>query len=188
MNSCPIEGECARFPMRDYDALERELNSMRERLTVLEPRYAAMTEELDRITEPGSRLQSEFPKIRGQGFEFRGQFFAERTCIGIYFALMQRLWTEFSEHRNAMAKAAGRNGRSRSYIAQTPEELFRDQPSEWSRRHSQLLVNGWFIDTNMNPKQMQTILKLVLAAVGLVWGKHVKVVWRGISWESTQMR
>jgi hypothetical protein len=163
--------------MADYDALEREVSSTRERLKLLEPRYAAMTEQLDRITGLGSRVQPEFPKTRGPGFEFCGQFFAERSCIAIHFALLRRLWTEFPEHRSAMAKAAGRSGRSRSYIARSPEELFRDQPAEWSRRHSQLLVDGWFIDTNMNPKQMQAILKSVLAPVGLAWGKDVKVVW-----------
>ena len=93
---------------------------------------------------------------------------------------MRRLWTEFPAHRDAMAKSARRNGRSRSYVPRTPDDLFRDRSAEWSRQHSCLLVDGWFIDTDMNSKQMWTILRSVVAAAGLEWGKDVKVVWRGI--------
>jgi hypothetical protein len=179
MNTDPMENECARFPIGHYDALERELSSTRERLKVLEPRYAAMTERLDRITSPVSRAQPEPLSIRRRGFEFRGQFVAHWSCIGIHRALMRRLWTEFPQHRDVTAKAACSNGRSRSYVGRTPEDLFRDRSAEWSRQHSCLLVDGWFIDTNMNPKQMRTILRSVVVAAGLEWGKDVKVVWRG---------
>jgi hypothetical protein len=175
-----VECECGRFPIADYEALEREVSSMRERLNVLEPRYAAMTEQLDRITSPANRVQSEPLKIKRRGFEFRGQFFPKWSCIGIHVALMRRLWTEFPEQRDAMAEAAARNARSRSYVARTPEELFRGHPADWSRRHSRLLVEGWFVDTNMNPGKMQAILKSAVTAAGLVWGQDVKVVWRGI--------
>jgi hypothetical protein len=180
MNTDLTEGECARFPINAYDALEREVSSTRERLKVLEPRYAAMTEQLDRVTSPVSRVQPEPLTIRRRGFEFRGQFVAQWSCIGIHWALMRRLWTEFPQHRDVMAKAACRNGRSRSYVARTPENLFRDRSAEWSRQHSCLLVDGWFIDTNMNPKQMRTILRSVVPAAGLEWGKDVKVAWRGL--------
>lgn len=93
---------------------------------------------------------------------------------------MHRLWTDFPEHRDAMAAAAKQNSRSRTYVARTSEELFHGQSAEWSRRHSRMLVEGWFIDTNMNPKQMQKILRSAVAVVGLEWGKDVKVVWRGM--------
>ncbi len=173
----PMESECARFPIGDYDELERALSSTRERLKVLEPRYAAMTERLERITSPVSWVQREPLHIRRRGFEFRGQFVGQWSCIGIHRALMRRLWAEFPQYRDVMAKAACRNGRSRSYVARTPEDLFRDRSAEWSRQHSCLLVDGWFLDTNMNPKQMRTILRSVVAAAGLEWGKDVKVVW-----------
>ena len=179
MNPDMTPSECARFPMGDYDALEREVTSIRERLMILEPRYTAMTERLDRITSPVTRTPAESVILRHRGFEWRGQFFAERSCIGIHHALMRRLWTEFPEQRDVMLAAVGSNSRSRSYVARTPEALFRNQSAAWSRRHSRTLVEGWFIDTNMNPEQMQTILRLGAAAVGLTWGKDVKVVWRG---------
>jgi hypothetical protein len=177
MNTCMANSDCAQFPISDYDALEREVSSMRARMRLVEPRYEAMTEQLDRITTPGSRAQPEPPETRGRGYEFRGQFFRARTCIEIHGALMEKLWTEFPEQRPAMAEAAARDSRSRSYIARRPEDLFRDRSADWSRRHSRRLVDGWFIDINMNPKQMQAILKSVVAAAGLLWGKDVKVMW-----------
>jgi hypothetical protein len=180
MNTDLTESQCAQFPMNDYDALEREVCSTRERLKILEPQYAAMTEQLDRITSPVHRIRPEPLKISSRGFEFRGQFVAQWSCIGIHRALMRRLWTEFPQHRDAMAKAAGRTGRSRSYVARTPVDLFPDRSPEWSRQHSCRLMDGWFIDTNMNPKQMRTILRSVVAAAGLEWGKDVKVVWRAV--------
>jgi hypothetical protein len=172
--------ECSQFPIRDYDALERELASMRQRLQALEPRFAAMTEQLDRITAPGPRIVPDQARVRRRGFEFRNQFFPEYSCIGIHYALIRRLWIDFPEHRDAMAAAAKQSSRSRSYVARTPDDLFDGQSAGWSRRHSRVLVEGWFIDTNMNPKQMQKILRSVVAVVGLEWEKDVKVVWRGM--------
>jgi hypothetical protein len=178
MNTDPMENECAHFPIADYEALEWEVSSLRKRLTTLEPRYAALTELFDRVTRPMFRGEPGKPQARRRGFEFRGQFFAGWACIGIYLELMQRLWTEFPDGREAMASAANRNSRSRAYVARARGDLFQGKSAEWARRHSRRLVDDWFVDTNMNPDQMQAILKSMVTAAGLEWGKDVNVNWR----------
>ena len=52
MNTNSQDAACAAFPIRDYEQLEAELNTVRLRLAALQPHHAAMAEELDRITRP----------------------------------------------------------------------------------------------------------------------------------------
>jgi hypothetical protein len=178
MNTYSTETDCAHFPIADYETLEREVSSLRTRLTTLEPRYAALTELLDRGTLPTSKAEPAKRQARRRGIEFRGQFFAGWSCIGIYLELMHRLWTEFPDGREAMASAANRNSRSRAYVARARGDLFQGKSAEWTRRHSRRLVDDWFVDTNMNPDQMQAILKSMVTAAGLEWGRDVNVDWR----------
>lgn len=178
MNAPSTETECAQFPIADYEAIEREVCSLRTRLTTLEPRYAVLTEQLDRVTRPSSKLEPEKSQVRRRGFEYRGQFFAGWSCIGIYLDLMHRLWTDFPDVRKTMAVAANSNSRSRSYVARVPGDLFQGKSAEWTRRHSRRLVDDWFVDTNMNPGQMQAILRSMVTAAGLKWSRDVNVNWR----------
>ena len=76
-----------------------------------------------------------------------------------------------------MASAANRNSRSRAYVARAREKLFQGKTAEWTRRHSRRLIDDWVVDTNMNPGQMRAILKSIVTAVGLVWGRDVNVNW-----------
>jgi hypothetical protein len=174
MNTYSTEIDCAHFPIAEYDALEREAPSLRTRLT----RYAELTELFERLTRPAARVEPAKPQARRRGFEYRGQFFSGWSCIGIYLHLLKRLWTEFSDSREAMAAAANRHTRSRAYVARARETLFQGKSAEWTRRHSRRLIDEWFVDTNMNPGQMQAILRSMVTAVGLEWGRDVSVNWR----------
>jgi len=178
MNTCSTEAECAQFPIADYEAIEREVCSLRTRLTTLEPRYAALTELLDRVTRPPSKVEPAKSQARRRGFGYRGQFFTGWSCIGIYLDLMHRLWTDFPDGRERMGAAANSNSRSRAYVARDRGDLFPGKSAEWTRRHSRRLVDDWFVDTNMNPGQMQAILKSMVAAAGLEWSTDVNVNWR----------
>ena len=40
------------------------------------------------------------------------------------------------------------------------------------------LVDGWFLDTNLNRERMRRILPAAVRAVGLQWGTDVKTYWR----------
>jgi hypothetical protein len=178
MNANSQHAACAAFPIRDYEQLEAELNTVRLRLTALQPQHAAMTEELDRITRPEPHFAAAAVKTIHRGFAYRGTISVHRTCIGVHLALLRRLWSDFPDCRQAMAEAMISNSRSRRYVAPTSRELFRAKSAGWAERHSRHLLDGWYADTNLNPGQMHTILAAAVAATGLQWGQDVKVYWR----------
>jgi hypothetical protein len=178
MSTFAREGDCTRFPIRDYDQLEADLNAVRNLLKTLEPRHAAMTADLERITRPRQQVAGRILRTPQRGFEYRGSFAAHPSCIAIHVNLLRCLWTEFPYRRDEMAAALSSSGRSRSYVARNREGLFHGQPSVWALRHSRPLLDGWYVDTNMNPLQMQKILKVVVAVAGLKWGEDVRVFWR----------
>lgn len=38
-------------------------------------------------------------------------------------------------------------------------------------QHSAALCDGWYVDTNVNKKQIQKILSSAVEASGLIWGQ-----------------
>jgi hypothetical protein len=178
MSTLFTENDCARFPIWDYDELEAELNAVRQKLSTLQPRHLEMTAELDRITRPKRQAGAQVLRTIQRGLEYRGVFAGHGSCIAIHLDVLRHLWTEFPERQEEMVRALRFNGRSRTYVARTREELFRGQTAAWVLRHSRVLVDGWYVDTNMNPQQMQKILREVVAVAGLKWGEDVKVFWR----------
>ena len=167
------------FPMQELEQIEFAIQASKQLLSTLEGRQKKLTEELELITRPRTLAIKSLLKTVGPGFEYRGVLFRHWSYITIYTNLLRRLWAEFPEHRDAMAKAMGRLGRTRVYVAKSFTELFPDRPIEWVLRHSSHLVDGWYMDTNLtNRTQMSRILSAAVAAAGLKWGKDVKAYWQ----------
>ncbi len=64
-------------------------------------------------------------------------------------------------------------GRTRRYIARTPEELYPDREDFRGMRES--LPGGWFVATHMNNVLKKTIIRLAAEVAGLKFGKDVVV-------------
>lgn len=64
-------------------------------------------------------------------------------------------------------------GRTRRYIARTPEELYPDR--EDFRGMRELLPGGWFVATHMNNVVKKTIIRLAADVAGLTFGKDLIV-------------
>jgi hypothetical protein len=64
-------------------------------------------------------------------------------------------------------------GRTRRYIARTPEELYPDR--EDFRGMREPLPGGWFVATHMNNVLKKTIIRLAVEVAGLSFGKDVIV-------------
>jgi hypothetical protein len=114
----------------------------------------------------------------GPGFRYRGEMVTAWSAIDIHVGLMRRLWTDFPELREAMARAMGARGYSRAYIARTPAELFPGKPAAWAAKVSRSLVDGWVIDTNLNRPRIATLMRVAVSATALSWGKDVQAYWR----------
>jgi len=166
------------FPMQELEQIESVIQASRQWIATLEGRRETLTAELDRITRPQPVIPKAPMKTIGPGLEYRGSMSVHWNYIDIHIDLLCRLWTEFPEHREAMAKAMGRYGRTRGYAAKTLAELFPARSTAWAHRYSRTLVDGWYVDVNLNPERMRTILPTAVQAAGLKWGKDVKIYWR----------
>ena len=162
------------FPLQELEQIERAIAAAQDCVATLQLRRELLTGELDRITRPAPPA----PKIIGPGFGYRGEMVRAWSAIDIHAGLLRRLWTDFPERREAMARAMGARGYSRAYVARTPAELFPGKPAAWAAKFSRTLVDGWVIDTNLNRPRIATLTRVAVAAAGLAWGVDAQVFWR----------
>ena len=178
MNAQSTQDNLAQFPIQELTQIETAIQASLQLLAILNDRRGALTAELDRITRPPPAVSKPPLKTIGPGLEYRGTLARHWNYIDIHIDLLRRLWIEFPDRRESMANDMGRYGKTRAYVAQTLDELFPGQPKAWARRYSRKLVDGWYVDTNLNRERMRRVLPAAVAAAGLTWGKDVKAYWR----------
>ncbi|MDO8280687.1 MAG: hypothetical protein Q7T63_21550 [Burkholderiaceae bacterium] len=174
MNPQPQSPLLQTFPLHELAQIERALTAAQDYVATLRQRHDLLSSELERITRPSPPA----PKIVGPGFRYRGEMVTAWSAIDIHVGLMRRLWTDFPEMREAMARAMGARGYSRAYIARTPAELFPGKRAAWAAKFSRSLVDGWVIDTNLNRPRIATLMRVAVSATALSWGKDVQAYWR----------
>jgi hypothetical protein len=168
------------FPIQELEQVEEAIQASQRWLTTLQGRREALTAELEKITRPQVTPTKPTVKTIGPGLEYLGKMSHHWNYIDIHIDLLRRLWTEYPERREAMAQAMGYHGNTRAYVARTLQELFPGQPLPWAQRYSRQLVDGWYIDTNLNRERMHRILPAAVQAAGLKWGQDVKAYWRAM--------
>lgn len=174
-----VSASAFQFPIEELEKIESIIATSRQWLDSLEPRRSMLTSELERVTRPVSQLAAvPAPKPLGMGMMYRGEWVSERKFIDIHEGLLRKLWIDFPDRRCAMAKAMGRFGTSRAYVATSLAELFPFHRPSWARKFSRRLVDGWYVDTNLNPERMQKILPAAIDAAGLKLGEDVTINWR----------
>lgn len=169
-------GKQIQFPIQELEQIDSAIQASQEWLSTLMGRRDALTAELERITRPQVTSNATVMTI-GPGLEYKGEMSAHWNYIDIHIDLLRRLWADFPERREAMAKAMAHCGTTRSYVAKSFTDLFPGRSATWARRYSRTLVEGWFVDTNLNCERMCKILPYAVKAAGLEWGKDVKPYW-----------
>lgn len=166
------------FPLNELDEVEAAIRSTAQWMETLHCRRDALFAELDRLTCPVPTVTAKIAQRVGPGFAYRGEIYRHWTYIDIYVGALRKLWTDFPERRDAMARAMGRYGWSRCYVSTSVGKLFPGMPESNARRFSRTLIDGWFVDTNINLERMCRILPAAVAAAELTWGQDVRVFWR----------
>lgn len=166
------------FPIRELEQIEAAIGTAQNWLATLQTRMEVLTAELDRITRPLVTAATSLPKTIGPGVEYRGTMYQQWNYIDIHIALLTRLWMDFPDQREAMARAVGLCGNTRTYVATNRSELFPAQTDSFAQRFSRNLVDGWYVDTNLGRERMCRILPAAVRAAGLRWGEDVRVYWR----------
>lgn len=178
MNTTPHATAPAPFPMRELEQIEQALISIDQWADTLRQRKMMLTEQLDRLTSPDLPPSPIGPRVISKGFEWRGTHVRCWHDIDVYTGVLQALWEEFPDKRDAMAAAASRCGSYRRYIATSIQALFPGMPLRKAARYARRLVDGWYVDTNLNWERKARILPEVTRAAGLAWGLDVKVYWK----------
>jgi hypothetical protein len=172
-------GPAFQFPIEELESIESIIVKSRQWLETLEHRRSMLTSELDRITSPAPKLDvPTHAKPLGMGLMYKGEWIADRKYIDIHVGLLRKLWVDFPDRRCDMARAMGRFGTSRSYVATSIADLFPHARPSWARRFSRRLVDEWYVDTNLNPERMQKILPAAIEVSGLKFGVDVAINWR----------
>lgn len=166
------------FPMHELDQIEKALGAIDQWRSTLAHRRDVLMGQLDEETRPNPVPPVVVQCVIPRGFEYFGRHEPCWTYIDIHTSLLERLWRDFPERRNAMAEAMARCGASRNYVATSPQSLFPGRSLQWAQRYSRRLVDGWYVDTNLNAERMRRILPVAITAAGLVCGKEVKIHWR----------
>lgn len=166
------------FPIRELEQIEAAIQVSQQWLGTLQGRRDALTAELEKITRPPVVATKPAMKTIGPGLEYLGKMTRHWNYIDIHIDLLRRLWTEFPDHREAMARAMGVYGTTRAYVAKSQVELFPGRSPSFAQRFSRTLVEGWYVDTNLNKERMRRILPAAVAAAGLKWGADVRAFWR----------
>jgi hypothetical protein len=178
MRTQPNPNVQPRFPIQELEQIESAIQTSLVWLETLKGRREALTSELERITRPQPVITRTPTKTIGPGLEYQGEVSTHWNYIDIHIDLLRRLWTNFPDRREAMAKAMSRYGTTRTYVAKTLTDLFPGQPTLWAQRYSRTLVDGWYVDTNLNRERMRRILPAAVGVAGLKWGEDVKIYWR----------
>lgn len=167
------------FPIEELESIESIIAKSRQWLESLELRRSMLTSELDRITRPTPKFDvTPLASPSGMGLMYKGEWIANRKYIDIHVGLLRKLWVDFPDRRCDMARAMGRFGTSRSYVATSISDLFPFARASWARRFSRRLVDEWYVDTNLNPERMQKILPAAVEVSGLKIGVDVTINWR----------
>jgi hypothetical protein len=165
-------------PVQELEQIQSTIQALHQCLSILEARHETLTSDLEYVTRPEPVIKNVSMRKTGRGFEYQGEMFQRRNYIDIHVDLLRRLWTEFPDQRETMAKAISRYGRTRAYVAKTCTELFPNKSSKWTQQYSRVLIDDWYVDTNLNRERMPRILQAAVRAAGLKWGEEVKVYWR----------
>jgi hypothetical protein len=118
------------------------------------------------VTPPGN-------PPRSVGFVFNGQRYPARNArdvlVSVFETLSQRDGT-FLERFAALPK----HGRTRRYLARSPEELYPGRP-DLSHEHSTRLSSGWWLGTNVSRAQIERIIEMACEVARVKYGRELSV-------------
>jgi hypothetical protein len=107
------------------------------------------------------------------GYTFEGRFTPCRNgrevLVAVFEALAKRDPT-FLERFAARPK----HGRTRRYVARTPEELYPGR-ADLAREHSFRLQSGWHVGTNVSHAQIERIIEMACEVSAIRFGKELLV-------------
>lgn len=97
-------------------------------------------------------------RLGGVGYTFDGRFVACRNGREVLVRVFEALATRDSSFLERFA-ARPKHGRTRRYVARSPDELYPGRP-DLAREHYSQLQSGWYVGTNVSHAQIERILEM----------------------------
>lgn len=112
------------------------------------------------------------PTKRGAvGYTFDGQFVPCRNGREVLVKVFEALAKRDSGFLERFA-ARPKHGRTRRYLARSPEELYPGRP-DLAREHSAQLQSGWYVGTNVSHAAIERIIEMACEVAQVRLGKEL---------------
>lgn len=108
---------------------------------------------------------------RSIGFTLDGQFTPCRNGRQVLVEVFEMLGQRDSTFLSRFA-ARPKHGRTRRYLAQTPEDLYPNSP-HLARDHFYKMKSGWYLSTNVSHSAIERIIEMACDVSQIVFGKHL---------------
>ncbi len=109
----------------------------------------------------------------GVGYTFEGRFTPCRNGREVLVAVFETLAKRDSTFLDRFA-ARPKHGRTRRYLARSPEELYPGR-ADLAREHSFKLQSGWHVGTNVSHAQIKRIIEMACEVSGVRFDKELIV-------------
>ncbi len=107
------------------------------------------------------------------GYTFEGRFTPCRNGREVLVAVFEALARRDAAFLERFA-ARPKHGRTRRYLARSPEELYPGRP-DLAREHSFKLQSGWYVGTNVSHAQIERIIEMACEVSRVSFGKDLIV-------------
>lgn len=134
---------------------------------------SAVTQPLRPTVPPPTPAVPVGSPVGAVGYVINGQRYPARNArdvfVSVFEALSQRDAT-FLERFAALPK----HGRTRRYLARSPEELYPGRP-DLSREHSTQLSSGWWLGTNVSRAAIERIIEMGCEVARINYGRELSI-------------
>lgn len=137
--------------------------------------HAQRSVPLSPAPTPMTKPTTSAPDARagGVGYTFEGRFTPCRNGREVLVAAFEALAKRDATFLERFA-ARPKHGRTRRYLARSPEELYPGRP-DLAREHSFKLQSGWHVGTNVSHAQIERIIKMACEVSKVRFGKELIV-------------
>lgn len=120
-------------------------------------------------------ISSPVPTTRhgSTGYTFDGRFVACRNGREVLVSVFEDLARRDSTFLERFA-ARPKHGRTRRYLARTPDELYPGRP-DLAREHFFKLESGWYVGTNVSHARIERIIEMACEVSRVRYGKELIV-------------
>ncbi|MCP5196008.1 MAG: hypothetical protein H6974_04325 [Gammaproteobacteria bacterium] len=128
------------------------------------------------VLAPAARPSAAPPPIaipNSVGYTFEGRFVPCRNGREVLVAVFEALSKRDSTFLERFA-ARPKHGRTRRYLARSPDELYPGRP-DLAREHSFKLHSGWYVGTNVSHARIERIIEMACEVSKVRFGKELIV-------------